>query len=105
MGSRRSVPQDQRRHLLSLAGGRSERGGPRYSRSTETRSVCRHPLLSQVVRIYGPGTSPISWVSYRDFAEMCAIALLNPAARRRGVELGGPVALTPLDVVARFKKG
>ncbi len=46
-------------------------------------------------RIYGPGTSPISWVSFRDVAEICAVALRHPAASRKTIEFGGPEALTP----------
>jgi len=49
-----------------------------------------------VARIYGPGTSPISWVSFRDVAEMCAVALRHPAAERKTIEFGGPQALSPL---------
>lgn len=56
------------------------------------------------VRTYGPGTKPISWVSFRDVAEMCAIALRHPAAERQTIEFGGPEALSPLDVVACFEK-
>ena len=55
-------------------------------------------------RVYGPGTSPISWVSFRDVAEMCAVALRHPAAGRKTIEFGGPEALSPLEVVARFEK-
>ena len=55
-------------------------------------------------RIYGPGTAPISWVSFRDVAEMCAVALRHPAAERATIEFGGPEALSPLEVVARFEK-
>ena len=55
-------------------------------------------------RIYGPGTAPISWVSFRDVAEMCAVALRNPAAERTTIELGGPEAISPLEVVARFER-
>jgi uncharacterized protein YbjT (DUF2867 family) len=55
-------------------------------------------------RIYGPGTAPISWVSYRDVAEMCAVALRHPAAERTTIEFGGPEALSPLEVVARFER-
>jgi uncharacterized protein YbjT (DUF2867 family) len=55
-------------------------------------------------RIYGPGRSPISWVSYRDVAEICAISLRHPAAVRNTIEFGGPEALSPLDVVARFER-
>ena len=55
-------------------------------------------------RIYGPGTAPISWVSFRDVAEICAVALRHPAADRKTIEFGGPEALSPLEVVGRFEK-
>ncbi len=55
-------------------------------------------------RIYGPGTSAISWVSFRDVAEICAVALRHPAAMRKTIEFGGPEALSPLEVVAQFEK-
>ena len=55
-------------------------------------------------RIYGPGTSPISWVSFRDVAEICAVALRHPAAGKKTIEFGGPEALSPLEVVARFER-
>jgi uncharacterized protein YbjT (DUF2867 family) len=55
-------------------------------------------------RIYGLGTSPVSWVSFRDVAEMCVRALRHPAAERRTIEVGGPEALSPLEVVARFEQ-
>ena len=59
---------------------------------------------NRTARIYGPGASPISWVSFRDVAVMCALALRSPAADRRTIEFGGPEALSPLEVVARFEK-
>ena len=55
-------------------------------------------------RIYGPGTSRVSWVSFLDVAEMCVVALRHPAAERRTIEFGGPAALSPLEVVARFEE-
>ena len=55
-------------------------------------------------RLYGPGTNPISWVSFFDVAEMCAVAVRHPAAQRRTIEFGGPDALSPLQVVAIFEK-
>ena len=55
-------------------------------------------------RIYGLGTSPISWVSYQDVAGICAAALRHPAASRKTIEFGGPEALSPLEVVARFER-
>jgi uncharacterized protein YbjT (DUF2867 family) len=54
-------------------------------------------------RIYGPGTSPVSWVSFHDVARICAVALRHPAAARKTIEFGGPEALSPLEVVARFE--
>ena len=60
--------------------------------------------VNAAARIYGPGTSPISWVSFRDVAEICAVALRHPAAERRTIEFGGPEALSPLEVVARFER-
>jgi uncharacterized protein YbjT (DUF2867 family) len=43
-------------------------------------------------------------VSFRDVAEICAVALRNPAAERTTIEIGGPEAISPLEVVARFEK-
>ena len=60
--------------------------------------------VNAVARIYGPGTSPISWVSFRDVAEICAVALRHSAAERRTIEFGGPEGLSPLEVVARFER-
>jgi uncharacterized protein YbjT (DUF2867 family) len=60
--------------------------------------------VNATARIYGPGTSPISWVSFLDVAEMCALGLRHPAAERRTIEFGGPEALSPLEVVARFER-
>ena len=54
-------------------------------------------------RIYGPGTRPISWVSLPDVAEMCVLALRNPAAERKVIQFGGPEMLSPNEVVARFE--
>ena len=73
------------------------------------REVWLSPALgfddgNAAARIYGPGTSPISWVSFRDVAEFCAIALRHPAASRKTIEFGGPEALSPLEVVACFER-
>lgn len=54
-------------------------------------------------RIYGSGTSPISWISAGDVAQFAVAAIDTPAAANATVELGGPDALTPLQVVAAFE--
>jgi len=59
---------------------------------------------NQTARIYGPGTVPVSWVSYQDVAEICTLALRNPAAGHKTIEFGGPTAISPLKVVARFEE-
>ena len=55
-------------------------------------------------RIYGAGTGRISWVSFHDVVEMCVMAQQNAATSRRTIAFGGPEAITPLDVVARFER-
>lgn len=54
--------------------------------------------------IYGTGANPISWISLADVAEFAVQCLDNPAARNATIELGGPEALTPLQVVATFEQ-
>jgi uncharacterized protein YbjT (DUF2867 family) len=55
-------------------------------------------------RIYGSGSKPISWVSYRDVAEFCIAPVLRSVASRSVLEVGGPEALTPLEVVKIFEE-
>ena len=49
--------------------------------------------------VYGDGTMPVSWVSSGDVAELTVRCLRNPAARDATIEMGGPEALPPLEVV------
>jgi uncharacterized protein YbjT (DUF2867 family) len=51
------------------------------------------------VRIYGRGNNKISWISFRDVAKFAVAALDNPQAVNAVVKLGGPDALSPLEVV------
>ncbi len=55
-------------------------------------------------RIYGSGQNQISWVSFRDVASFCAECVENPAAERAVIEVGGPDALSPLEVVRIFEQ-
>ena len=54
-------------------------------------------------QIYGTGDNPISWISFRDVASFAVASLDNPAARNAVLELGGPEALSPRDVVRIFE--
>ena len=53
--------------------------------------------------MYGDGDRPISWISYRDVARAAAAAVTETAARNMLVELGGPQALSPREVVRMFE--
>ncbi|MBX2956968.1 MAG: NmrA family NAD(P)-binding protein [Cyclobacteriaceae bacterium] len=54
--------------------------------------------------IYGEGKNKISWITIRDVAAFAVGAVDNPKAKNRIFELGGPEALSPLEVVALFEK-
>ena len=53
--------------------------------------------------IYGIGEKKISWISVYDVAEFAVESLDNAAARNAVLELGGPEALSPLEVVKIFE--
>ena len=53
--------------------------------------------------IYGEGKKKISWIAIKDVASFAVAALDNPAAKNTNIELGGPEALSPLDVVNIFE--
>jgi uncharacterized protein YbjT (DUF2867 family) len=55
-------------------------------------------------RLYGSGSRPISWVSYRDVAEFCIAPALRGVATRSVLAVGGPEALTPAEVVGIFEE-
>lgn len=52
--------------------------------------------------IYGDGNSRVSWISLKDVAAFAVTALENPTAIDRIIELGGPEAFSPLEVVDLF---
>jgi NADH dehydrogenase len=55
-------------------------------------------------QIMGPGTEPISYISLRDVAKFAALVTGNPKAENRTLELGGPEALAPEEVVRIFEE-
>jgi len=60
--------------------------------------------VNATAQIYGSGEHTISWISYRDVAKFAVASLDNPAAHNAVIELGGPEALSPLEVVQIFEK-
>lgn len=57
-------------------------------------------VAKRTARVYGAGTNAISWISFRDVAKFAVAALDRPEPADRAIALGGPDALSPLDVVA-----
>lgn len=52
--------------------------------------------------VYGTGEKKISWISLHDVTRFAVASLSNPAARNAVLELGGPEALSPLEVIKIF---
>ena len=55
-------------------------------------------------QIFGSGKNGISWISYLDVARFAAASVDNAAARNCVILLGGPEALSPLQVVQIFEE-
>jgi uncharacterized protein YbjT (DUF2867 family) len=56
------------------------------------------------VRVLGSGDQKISWVSYRDVAAIAIAAAESPDAENRTIQVGGPEALSPNEVVRIFEE-
>ena len=54
--------------------------------------------------VFGDGRNKLSWVSYRDVARAAAEAVSSRKARNAVLPVGGPQALSPLEVIAVFEK-
>ena len=52
--------------------------------------------------IYGDGNKKVSWIALKDVASFAVQSLDNPAANNQFFELGGPDALSQLEVVDLF---
>ena len=58
---------------------------------------------SATAKIYGDGQNPLSWISFADVARVAVACVDNALARNSTIELGGPEALSPLEVVEVFE--
>jgi uncharacterized protein YbjT (DUF2867 family) len=47
----------------------------------------------------GSGQNKISWISFHDVAQFAVVALDSPRAANTVIKLGGPEALSPLEIV------
>ncbi|HWT25791.1 MAG TPA: SDR family NAD(P)-dependent oxidoreductase [Solirubrobacteraceae bacterium] len=73
---------------------------PSYFMETWLGPAVGFDLAAHRVRVYGDGDRAVSWIAVADVAEAVAACVDLPAARDAALELGGPEALTPRDVVA-----
>jgi len=55
------------------------------------------------VHIYGSGQNKVSWLSLGNVADFTVACLENRAADNRALDIGGPEALSPLEVVGIFE--
>jgi len=55
------------------------------------------------VTIYGEGNNKLCWISLADVAAVVVASLDNQAARNTVFQLGGPEAMSPLEVVRIFE--
>jgi NADH dehydrogenase len=55
--------------------------------------------VTGTAQIYGAGQNRISWISFQDVAKFAVAALDNARANNATIKLGGPEALSPLEVV------
>lgn len=55
-------------------------------------------------RVFGSGQSKISFISFADVAQFAAFALDHSKAKNATIELGGPEALSHLEVIAVFEE-
>jgi uncharacterized protein YbjT (DUF2867 family) len=53
--------------------------------------------------VYGSGDQPISWVSLLDVIQFAVESVANPAARNAVLEIGGPEAVSPHQVIKLFE--
>jgi NADH dehydrogenase len=56
-------------------------------------------VVGATAQIYGGGHSRVSWISAHDVARFAVAALDTPRAINAVIRLGGPEALSPLDVI------
>jgi NADH dehydrogenase len=61
-------------------------------------------LMSGNVQVFGTGERTVSWISVHDVARFAAAAVDDGAFAGRVLPLGGPDALSPLEVVKMFEE-
>ena len=76
---------------------------PTYFMEVWLSPVLGFDYLNAKASIFGEGKNEVSWIAIKDVASFAVNSLDNPAAKNRIIELGGPEALSPLEVVNIFE--
>lgn len=77
---------------------------PSYFMEVWLSSAVGFDVAAHAAVIYGAGQNKLSWISYTDVAKYAVAGLEHPTAHRATLELGGPQALSPREVVAIFEQ-
>jgi len=77
---------------------------PSYFSEVFLSPLCGFDYVNATATIYGAGHNTISWIARGDVAEFAVQSLDNPHACNAVLELGGPQALSPLEVVTIFEE-
>lgn len=89
---------------------RLQASGMRYTilRPTNFMEVWLSPIVgfdaaNASAVVYGSGDNKISWIALGDVAQFAVDSLTNSAAQNAVLELGGPAAFSPLEVIALYE--
>jgi len=61
-------------------------------------------FANATAQIYGSGQNKVGWISYEDVAKFAVASLDSPTTENAVIELGGPEALSSLEVVKIFEE-
>jgi uncharacterized protein YbjT (DUF2867 family) len=77
---------------------------PSYFPETFLSPATGFDVANGKVRIYGDGTSKVSYIALDDFAKAVIACVDNPAVSRQAIPIGGPQALSQLEVVGLVER-
>jgi uncharacterized protein YbjT (DUF2867 family) len=76
---------------------------PSYFMDSWLSPLVGFDVANAKAQVYGDGAASISWITLGDVAEFVVRVLDSSVAENRTIELGGPEALSPLEVVRIFE--
>lgn len=77
---------------------------PSYFMEIWLSPIIGFDFANATAQVYGEGANPISYVSFEDVAQFAVASLNTPAAENTILEVGGPEALSPHEVIRIFER-